>query len=508
MNVVPLTPITAVKVLRNVPLDSSYKDTLDFSGVSAQIAYFTSKAKFSWNNLTPVRLQNALRLPENADNLYDCNYLMFQNSNFGTKWFYAFITSIEYVNPNMSIVNFELDVWQTWQFDITIKPSFVVREHTNNDSIGANLVPENIELGDYRYGRYSGPGFLISYTINIASTVDSSGSGVNGDMYGKVYSGLQYNYFATAEQANQFIAGIVSAGKGDSIVGISMVPTEFKPNDSITGKTIPHYTVSKEKKYDNIDGYVPKNNKLFTYPYNFLMVTNHQGTTAEYHYEYFEHNSCTFDYYGDATLNPQAVLIPQDYKQSVTESTPPYDANPNEKIVMDGFPQCAFATDTFKAWLAQNASSTAISTLSSAMAAGVGVASGNPVAAAAGVLGVGNVIAKVADTSVLPPQAHGSTGSAAMITNGLKQFSFCPVFIRAEFARIIDDYFSMFGYATHRTKVPNITGRPSWNYVKTIDAKIVGSVPFGDMERIKQMFNDGVTFWHGDWVGDYARNNK
>ena len=102
----------------------------------------------------------------------------------------------------------------------------------------------------------------------------------------------------------------------------------------------------------------------------------------------------------------------------------------------------------------------------------------------------------------------GSTGSAAMITNGLKQFSFCPVFIRAEFAKIIDDYFSMFGYATHRTKVPNITGRPSWNYVKTIDAKIIGSVPFGDMERIKQMFNDGVTFWHGDWVGDYTRNNK
>lgn len=506
-SITPVVPITAVKVLHNVPLDNSYTDTLDFSGVSAQIAYFTGKAKYAWNNMTPIRLQNAIKVPKNSDDLFDCNYIMFQNSNFGQKWFYAFITKIEYINVNLSLIHYELDVWQTWQFDITIKPSFVIREHSNDDTIGSNLVPENVELGDYRFGAYSGPGFLVSYTINVASTVDNSGTGVNGDMYGKVYSGLRFNYFATAEQANTFIASIVSAGKSDAIVGISMVPTEFKPQDSEVGKTIPHYTVSKPKNYSNIDGYIPKNNKLFTYPYNFLMVTNHQGTVANYHYEYFAQDQCTFDYYGDATLNPQAVLIPQDYKQSTTSATPPYDGNPNEKIVIDGFPQCAFSTDTFKAWLAQNASSIAISTLSSAMSAGIGVASGSPVAASMGVIGVGNVIAKVSDASVQPPQAHGSTGSTAMITNGLKQFSFCPVFIRAEFAKIIDDYFSMYGYATHRLKVPNITGRPSWNYVQTLDAKIVGSVPFGDISKIKQMFNRGVTFWHGDYVGDYTRNN-
>ena len=31
-----------------------------------------------------------------------------------------------------------------------------------------------------------------------------------------------------------------------------------------------------------------------------------------------------------------------------------------------------------------------------------------------------------------------------------------------EFARIIDDYFNMFGYATHRVKTPNRDGRPHW----------------------------------------------
>lgn len=66
----------------------------------------------------------------------------------------------------------------------------------------------------------------------------------------------------------------------------------------------------------------------------------------------------------------------------------------------------------------------------------------------------------------------------------------------------------MFGYATNRVKIPNMNGRQSWNYVKTNDCKIVGSVPFNDISRIKEMFNNGVTFWHGDFVGDYNRSNN
>jgi hypothetical protein len=74
---------------------------------------------------------------------------MFKNANFNAKWLYAFITNIEFISINCCKVSFELYVLQTWQFDYVIHPSFVVREHVIDDTIGKNLIPENLETGEY-----------------------------------------------------------------------------------------------------------------------------------------------------------------------------------------------------------------------------------------------------------------------------------------------------------------------------------------------------------------------
>ena len=80
--------------------------------------------------------------------------------------------------------------------------------------------------------------------------------------------------------------------------------------------------------------------------------------------------------------------------------------------------------------------------------------------------------------------------------------------VRAEVARTIDDFFTMFGYKVNRVKVPNITGRRNWNYVKTIGCYIDGDVPQTDMQEIKDMFNKGVTLWHNpSTFADYSQNN-
>ena len=55
MNVVPHTPVGIFKILRNVPLDSTYTDTLNFSSVSAQQAYFNGKVKYTHSDMGPVR---------------------------------------------------------------------------------------------------------------------------------------------------------------------------------------------------------------------------------------------------------------------------------------------------------------------------------------------------------------------------------------------------------------------------------------------------------------------
>lgn len=494
MDITPLSPNTAVKLLKGVPLDSSYKDTLDFSSVSSQISYFTSKAKFAFNNLSPIRLQNAIRVPVVADKLYDCNYIMFQNANFGSKWFYAFVNRIEFINVNMSYVYFDIDVIQTWWFDITIKPSFVEREHIQHDTVGSNLVPENLELGEYVSADFDGTNLLGEKVIVIAATFDSTMTNVTGGTYSGIYSGLYYTVYDNYAAVNDFIEKATTANKSDGIVSIFMMPRNFVGDIGSSAKT---YDITKPMKLDNINGYVPRNKKLFTHPFNFLYVTNLQGNSVEFKYEYFDAISCTFGLAGDMSCNPQIFLYPQNYKG--------VPANYNEKMVLDGYPQCSYSTDSFKAWLAQNGSTTAVSTLGTALAMS---ASATPMGAFMAASSIATTLGQTVIRASQPRQSHGASGGSALFAAGLKDFAFMHMSIRKEFAEIIDGYFDMYGYATHKVKVPNITGRPSWNYVKTQESKIVGSVPFEDIEKIRSIFNSGVTFWHGDWVGDYGRGNQ
>ena len=108
-----------------------------------------------------------------------------------------------------------------------------------------------------------------------------------------------------------------------------------------------------------------------------------------------------------------------------------------------------------------------------------------------------------------PPQSHGGVGSTTMASIRLLDFGFMNKHIRSEFARIIDDYFNMFGYATHRVKVPNRTSRPHWNYVKTVGCVAVGSIPADDMAKIMSIYDRGITFWkNGNEVGNYSLDNS
>ena len=56
----------------------------------------------------------------------------------------------------------------------------------------------------------------------------------------------------------------------------------------------------------------------------------------------------------------------------------------------------------------------------------------------------------------------------------------------SKYAKIIDKYFSMYGYKINDLKLPNISGRSNWNYVKTIGCNILGDIPQEDMEKIKR----------------------
>lgn len=499
MNVVPMTPITTVRVLRGVPLDSSYTDTLDFPSASAQASYFIGKTKDYKENMGPVRLQNAIRYPATADSLYDCNYLMFRNANFNDRWFYAFITEIKFIGVNECEIHYNIDVIQTWWFDINIRRCYVEREHPIVDSVGSNMVLENVDLGEYVNETGVRTDLFQSY-VGVIATAYNQGEQVGG-FVGGTFSGLSYvagliNEPSQVQDLLLFIETAVAANKADSITSTFIMPFEFYT----TEETPRVHRFEVPKAQTTIGSYTPMNKKLLTYPYNFLMVSTSDGQSAKYRYEYFSGTTSAFVLECAMGCNPEIVMEPIGYNNQ--------QFNVDESLALSGFPQFGFSIDTFRAWLAQNSNSTYISAASSALGLVGGIASANPAIIGGSIMGLVSTVNNVVMASYKADQSRGAQGSNTLVGTREKDFYFYNRHIREDYARILDEYFNVYGYAIQRVKVPHITGRPSWNYVKTRDAKIIGNVPFDDLERIKQIFNAGITFWHGDWVGDYSRNNQ
>ena len=117
-----------------------------------QYEYFVSLAKPNYGTFLQNTYQrsgkNSVRLQVLCDNIYDCNYIMFQNTNYGTKWFYAFIDEIKYINDNCTEIIYTIDDMQTWYTDYDLGECFVEREHSETDAVGDNICPETLQTGN------------------------------------------------------------------------------------------------------------------------------------------------------------------------------------------------------------------------------------------------------------------------------------------------------------------------------------------------------------------------
>ncbi len=506
-----IEPKTNIKILKGVPLDTTYEHTLYFNDASEQLNYFSSKVKYNLINYTYQRVNHGVaRVGVSSDALYDCNYMMFQNSAYGNKWFYAFITSVEYHNNGCTDITFEIDVMQTWFFDYTIDYCFVEREHSEKDELWSNLVPENLELGDYKITKKE-TFDMSSMNICALTSKTSSGASAVGRTINHVYVPLNVIAGIPSDDANSINSALeefVGAGQEDAIVTLYQYPSFL--GDAST--TEPQKTIKKlTPDFNTIDGYTPKNNKLFSYPYMMLVVSNNCGQTSEYRWEQWssKENSGRFALQGVFVSTPCVICFPT-YYRGIAEDV-------DSGITYSNFPQVPWVGDTYKAWLAQNKGTIASGLISSALGGALTVAGAttfNAGLVAGGSVAisnvVGNLVGKKTDTQNTPPQVHGQVQCDSLNAGaGRVEFTFNHMVIKQQFARIIDDYFTMYGYATNRCKTPNRSSRPHWNFVKTAGVTLTGSVPCDDMRKICSIYDNGVTFWkNGVEVGHYNLDNS
>lgn len=500
MDVVPQSPLTTVKILRGIPIDSDYRNTLTFPNTSNQYNYFNSKAKFTITEMSPVKIQNEIRVGITADKLFDCNYIMFQNANFSNKWFYAFIKEIQFINSNMSKISFEIDAFQTWFFEMNINQCFVEREHVMNDEIGVNLIDEGLETGEYVMRTSSGYGLNnpSEYRIILWCSDTSSGSWTSGFINSNIYSGVGFIAFdpndsESVERLNNLIDTLVSQNKIESIVAITMLPLKLINTNKTPKVGSFEFLINKS----DIDGYIPKNNKLFVYPYNYAILSNTINQTQELRYEYLSSNKITVN--SVFSSNAEAIAFPSAYLKQGN--------NINYSVSLNQFPMCSYITDTYKAWLAQNQGFNLVGTATGLLTTGIGIATGNAMMVGGGLQATFNSMEQNRIASKLPSVANGNNTATALFANYEQDFKVYNMTITSYYAKKIDDFFSLYGYKVNSVKKPNITGRKYWNYVKCIDSVVTGNIPIDDKIKCQNALDNGITFWHDSNVGNYDRSN-
>lgn len=542
--------LTVIKIIANAPCDDTYSDVRKFGSASEQASYFSGLAKYTYNNCSYQRVNSSVsggrppltcRVPTVADNLYDCNYVMFQNSTFGSKWFYAFIRQVNYVSPECTEIVYEIDSYQTYQFNYTVKPSLVEREHPEEDILFANTVEEpfsnipivpnkSATITDYDYGSKA--------HCNVYSITDSTGLVSMFTLKDNIFTGYGTEKwdFTDISSAKTYLNGFATTDNMDKIATIVTTPFPLQT---------PYNKVTLENAMvQSLNGYSPKYKKCFNYPFNYLTVSDLDQNKIDYKYESFttqsagENGSVSVEvrtpkfWFELSTIYPASLgLFPMGYNGIEAGNV----AWTNGFVKSD-FPETAYGASVLSNAIFRTMVGMIGIAGFGAFSAVSGAASGAAAAQAAHPYAKpnGRIIPQAAKAGMeesvsssiratLPRAITYVLGSSAgessvprgtgqsqnfLFKNQVWKIVIQQMSMTYEYAKKVDDFFDMYGYATNIVKVPNEDSRESWNYVKTDNVIITGSMPVQDMAAIKAMYNRGVRFWHTDDVGNYSLRNS
>lgn len=497
--------------LQNVPLNPNSEDTFLFTGANDteayqnQFNYFYSKRNSSLDmtNQSYTRVGNGIiRARGKADDYYAVNYIMFQNHAHGNKWFYAFITEIEYVNDGTTRLHYMIDPVQTYLFNYYTTECFVERMSTPTDEIGEWLAPENVSLGEYTYNSNSaliGDSFAEKRIVMMYVDPNSNTDGY----YDDTYSAATLKVYDPIDDLIQLRTDI-RASTPESILGMYMIPSAVVGNQS--GGTVLEQVNAQYSKTqafsaltgtEGLDGYVPKNKKLYTFPYNFLTVYNGTGQSMVCRYEFFSFLTARFMVRSCILPPVEMQVIPLNYKNQTS-------GNQINRLTMANFPMCSWSQDAYAAWWALNSESFVIDNLpkmlTTAGFAGASAVAGNVLGSVGGVAslasqitGIMSLDAKLNQAADLTSGTYNSGNVAYSI--GAQEFRATRTCITGNFAKRIDDYFTAFGYAIGSTRKPNRNNRSRFTYVKTVGCNVYGNIPVDDALKIAKMYDRGIRFW-------------
>lgn len=524
-------PNGKVIVLSGVPVDPTQTDVPWFVSAGAQESFFkgftlktyskvsfmrvnTSVPQSAQGNTGSPRTASTIRVPTNAAELYSANYLMFQNTSYSNKWFYAFVETVNPLSDNATEITYQIDDMQTWQFDFTVGACPLKREHIDvgHDVIGANVEPE-----PFTCNKITAFEKVITALPKLCALVTTNGEGTEAaEPYqnGGFVAGCAVKILnASTTGIKAFIDEYVAAKNMSAIITVysyldPVANTITLPLDSLQFVGVGSVGWS---------GGALKNKKIFTSQFINYVVAGVDGELHEYDPEGFGEAD------GAISINPSSypwlkVLDPQNY-YALSDDTRIAQASHRKGLSLGitiPFGGTSWATDLDVA-VSKGMLKVAAAALTGGSAGGFlgGMSHGF----AAGLRSEGEILA----TNANPMRSQGVGGDYSAIqgaefvsgTTGLSGIHYGVNAIPASMAKEIDQFFTYFGYATNDVAVPNGVQhgdplrRPIFNYVQT-DGCIFSacSCPADSASNIKKIFDRGVRLWHEPTkIGTTVRDN-
>lgn len=396
-----IAPNSSVQLLKNVPVEPTYENTVWYRTEEEQLADFMRYHAYTLNAQSYVhKNRGVIRVELSMAQVYDCNYMLFRNASFENKWFYAFINRVEYVNNATTDIYFTIDFLQTWLKQFSITSSFIDREIVVWDRHPDWLIPESLDVGPYYVyedAHWLDDSIDLVYVVCAPFTISEENPGEwvvrnyqGVSMVGGIPSGLHYTQFLLVETLNSALAALTGTlsvydANGNSlgnkanliseVAAIVLAPSSLYSTTDETyhpvwDTTMP-YRYVEIPSFASVDHLVQtypiKNKKLTAYPYMYVLATDHNGNDKIYHPELFDYSedSVRFQLFGDTTPNGGVIAFPKSYGSfdSDGHETGLLTFNVLEGTKMGGLPTISWTVDVWKSWLSSTGIENAITTV-------------------------------------------------------------------------------------------------------------------------------------------------
>lgn len=178
---------------------------------------------------------------------------------------------------------------------------------------------------------------------------------------------------------------------------------------------------------------------------------------------------------------------------------------------------CSWSIDAYQAWVANGAlplsGNSLTNNVSSAGKFTAGVLGSASMPASFYTNVVGNVAGLLRETYLASTMADITRGNfnngGVNVSCKKNNFYYGRCSVQRQYAKMIDDYFTMYGYAIKSVGRIQKQARPHWTYIKTVGCVIAGSIPSDDSRKIIEIYDRGITFWrNGNEVGNYELDNR